>query len=52
MAQCKAATASGKQCTSQVVAPSRSLCKRHQNVLTAGKALLNFESGRKFPTRA
>lgn len=51
MAQCKAATAAGSQCVFKTVAPSRSLCKRHQTVLTTGKSVINFESGRKFPAR-
>ena len=49
MAQCKAATAAGSQCVSEAVAPSRTLCKRHQTSLASGKALVNFETGRKFP---
>ncbi len=49
MAQCKAATAAGSQCVSDIVAPSRSLCRRHQTVLTSGKPVVNFETGRKFP---
>ncbi len=49
MAQCKAATAAGSQCVSEAVAPSRSLCKRHQTVLASGKPVINSESGRKFP---
>ena len=49
MAQCMAATAAGSQCVSQVVAPSRTLCKRHQTVMANGKSVVNFETGRKFP---
>lgn len=52
MPQCKAETASRTQCVSEVAAPSRSLCKRHQNVVAAGKAVFNFETGRKFPAPA
>lgn len=52
MAQCKAATAAGSQCVSEAVAPSRTLCKRHQTVLASGKPLVNFETGRKFPAPA
>jgi hypothetical protein len=52
MPQCKATTATGNQCASPVVPPSRSLCKRHQNVLATGKTVINFETGRKFAVAA
>lgn len=52
MAQCKAATAAGTQCVSEIVAPSRSLCRRHQTVLASGKPVVNFETGRKLPAPA
>jgi len=52
MPQCKAETANGTQCVSEIVAPSRSLCRRHQNMLASGKTVINFESGRKFPAPA
>ena len=52
MPQCKAQTANGTQCASQVVAPSRTLCKRHQNTLASGKPVINAETGRKFPATA
>src|SRR5688572_9762236 len=52
MPQCKAETASGTQCVSDVVAPSRTLCKRHQNMLASGKTVINAENGRKFPVTA
>jgi hypothetical protein len=52
MPQCKAETASGTQCVSEVVAPSRTLCKRHQNMLASGKTVVNAETGRKFPVTA
>lgn len=52
MPQCKAETASGKQCASPISPPSRSLCKRHQALLDDGKAVVNFETGRKFPARS
>ena len=52
MPQCKARTASGKQCASPVAAPSRTLCKRHQNQLAAGSTVINFGTGKPIPARA
>ena len=52
MPQCKAATTSGTQCASEIAAPSRSLCKRHQAMLSSGKPVRNVETGRAFPASA
>jgi len=49
MPQCKAETANHARCASGVSSPSRSLCQRHQNILATGKAVVNFDTGRKFP---
>ncbi len=47
MAQCKAETAGGIQCVSEAASPSRTLCKRHQTMVTGGKVVINFDTGRK-----
>lgn len=52
MPQCKAETASHARCASEVSSPSRSLCTRHQNILIAGKTVVNFDTGRTFPMPA
>ena len=49
--QCKAKTNKGTRCVQQVSPPSRSLCKRHQGVLERGQAVMNYETGRKFPAK-
>lgn len=49
MPQCKAETLSHTRCISEVSAPSRSLCGRHQSILAVGKPVVDFETGRKFP---
>ena len=52
MPQCKAQTLSGTQCVTNAAPPSKSLCARHQKAVAAGTAVINFESGRKFPAPA
>lgn len=52
MPQCKAQTLSGTQCVTNAAPPSKSLCGRHQKIVAAGTAVINFESGRKFPMPA
>ena len=47
--QCKARTAAGTRCSSQVKPPSRSFCGRHQNALERGTEVFSAETGRKFP---
>lgn len=49
MAQCKARTAKGVQCRSQVAPPSRSLCGTHQRALARGSRVINADTGRAFP---
>ena len=44
-------TGKGTRCVSAIATPSRSLCKRHQGVLARGNAVVNAETGRKFPKR-
>ncbi len=46
---CNAQTAAGTRCVSPVKSPSRSLCGRHQNAVTRGSAVVNYQTGRKFP---
>ena len=47
--QCKARTGKGTRCVRPIVPPSRSLCKRHQNLLFGGSAVINAENGRRVP---
>ena len=52
MAQCKAETVSGSQCVSEAAPPSRTLCMRHRTMVASGKAVINVDTGRKFPVPA
>ena len=49
MAQCKARTARGTQCSRSAEAPSRSLCGMHQRALARGTRVTNAATGRAFP---
>ena len=49
MAQCKAQTNNGAQCTRPSAPPSRALCKQHQNVLANGSTVYSAETRRRFP---
>ena len=49
MAQCKARTARGTQCSRPAAAPSRSLCGTHQRALARGTRVTNAATGRVFP---
>ncbi len=49
MDQCKARTGGGTRCKANVAPPSRSLCKLHQATVARGTAVVNIETGRKFP---
>ncbi len=49
MAQCKAQTNNGAQCTRPAAPPSRTLCKQHQNVLATGSTVYSAETRRRFP---
>ena len=49
MAQCKARTARGTQCSRPAAAPSRSLCGTHQRALARGTRVTNAATGRAFP---
>ncbi len=49
MAQCKAQTNNGAQCTRPAAPPSRTLCKQHQNVLAQGSTVYSAETRRRFP---
>ncbi len=52
MSQCKAETLSGTQCVANTAPPSKTLCGRHQKMVAAGTAVINFDSGRKIPAPA
>ena len=52
MAQCKARTARGTQCSRPAAAPSRSLCGTHQRTLARGTRVTNAATGRGVPQAA
>ena len=52
MAQCKARTARGTQCSRPAEAPSRSLCGTHQRALARGTRVTNAATGASVPQAA